>query len=386
MVLTERMTAVPGPAKAAPAHFDLIGVGFGPSNLALAIALDDVERHTGSGATHHFVEKQDRFTWHGGMLLPDSDMQISFMKDLVSLRNPTSPFTFINYLHVKGRLEAFINQKTFFPSRIEFNDYLSWVAGHFDAQCSYGEEVLSIAPEPLRNGVDSLRVISRNLSGYEVVRRTDNLAIAVGGAPQIPETFRPLAGDARVFHSAHYLARIAGLNLTSAAGTRIAVIGGGQSAAEIVLDLLVRFPKLAVDMIFRGYALKPSDDTPFVNEIFDPEFISFIFSQPESRRRDFLKEFRNTNYAVVDGDLIQKLYGILYQQRVGGPKRLRLQSSSEILAVAAEPGGIALSIKDGIGGTAAVRHYDAVVLATGYERDSCRALLAQVEPYIEDFS
>lgn len=386
MVLTEQKAARPGPVKATAPHFDVIGVGFGPSNLALAIALDDAIRLNNTDRTYHFVEKQKRFTWHGGMLLPDSDMQISFMKDLVSLRDPTNPFTFINYLHVKGRLEAFINQKTFFPSRIEFNDYLSWVAGCFDEHCSYGEEVVSIAPEPTRTGISSLLVISRSASGNEVLRRTDNLAIAVGGAPHIPTTFQPIAGEARVFHSAHYLERIGNLNLENSAGGRVAVIGGGQSAAEIVLDLLDRFPLLEVEMIFRGYALKPSDDTPFVNEIFDPDFISFIFSQPEARRRDFLKEFRNTNYAVVDGDLIQKLYAILYQQRIRGPKRLSLRCSSEILQATAETGGIALSIGNRIAGISDTGRYDAVVLATGYQRDTCRNLLASVEPYIEDFS
>ncbi|NOJ47631.1 lysine N(6)-hydroxylase/L-ornithine N(5)-oxygenase family protein [Bradyrhizobium sp. WSM 1744] len=43
----------------------------------------------------------------GGMLLPGSDMQISFLKDLVSLRDPTSPFTFLNYLHKRGRFAGF---------------------------------------------------------------------------------------------------------------------------------------------------------------------------------------------------------------------------------------------------------------------------------------
>ncbi|WP_283812081.1 SidA/IucD/PvdA family monooxygenase [Bradyrhizobium archetypum] len=41
------------------------------------------------------------------MLLPGSDMQISFLKDLVSLRDPTSPFTFLNYLHKRGRFAGF---------------------------------------------------------------------------------------------------------------------------------------------------------------------------------------------------------------------------------------------------------------------------------------
>jgi L-ornithine N5-oxygenase len=84
--------------------YDILGIGFGPSNLALAIALDEEVRFLERKPRMRFLDRQADFTWHGGMLLPDSHMQISFLKDLVSLRDPTSPFSFVNYLHKKGRL------------------------------------------------------------------------------------------------------------------------------------------------------------------------------------------------------------------------------------------------------------------------------------------
>jgi L-ornithine N5-oxygenase len=74
----------------------LIGIGFGPSNIALAIALK--ERESASGSLQPvFIEKQPRFAWHRDMLLEQAHMQVSFLKDLATLRNPTSRFTFINY-------------------------------------------------------------------------------------------------------------------------------------------------------------------------------------------------------------------------------------------------------------------------------------------------
>jgi L-ornithine N5-oxygenase len=90
-----------------------------------------------------------------------SELQISFLKDLVTLRNPTSPYSFVNYLKAHGRLVDFINLGTFYPCRMEFNDYLRWVAGQF-------------RPRPLRRRsadhravlhnqqVEALRVISRD--------------------------------------------------------------------------------------------------------------------------------------------------------------------------------------------------------------------------------
>src|SRR5688572_29294308 len=92
---------------------DIVGVGFGPSNLALAIAAAESAAPVGAV----FLERQETFGWHRGMLLDDATMQVSFMKDLVTLRNPASRFSFLCYLHSRGRLIDFINHKSLFPLR-----------------------------------------------------------------------------------------------------------------------------------------------------------------------------------------------------------------------------------------------------------------------------
>ena len=65
---------------------------------------------------------------------------------------------------------------------------------------------------------------------------------------------------------------------------KVAVVGGGQSAAEVVIDLRSKlqdmFPSVRnedgaptrheIDLIISRGSLKPSDDSPFSNEIFDP--------------------------------------------------------------------------------------------------------------------
>ncbi len=81
---------------------DVIGVGFGPSNLAFAVAVEERQCSVSRPLSTLFLEKQDNFVWHQDMLLPGSKMQISFLKDLVTLRNPHSRHTFISYLHEKG--------------------------------------------------------------------------------------------------------------------------------------------------------------------------------------------------------------------------------------------------------------------------------------------
>ncbi|MFG3592243.1 lysine N(6)-hydroxylase/L-ornithine N(5)-oxygenase family protein [Bradyrhizobium sp. RDI18] len=362
---------------------DVIGVGFGPSNLALAIALDESARRSRLKCAALFVEKQPQFTWHGGMLLPGSDMQISFLKDLVSLRDPTSPFTFVNYLHKRGRLQDFINCRTFYPSRIEFNDYLRWVAAQFKSQAAYGETIVAIEPVTVGQSVTSLRVRSRTLAGGETVRLARNLVVAVGGRPYIPQVFAEIADDPRLLHSSRYLDTVEDIGLGGKAA-RVAVVGGGQSATEVTVDLRGRFPDASIDLIFRGHALKPSDSSPFVNEIFNPGYTDFIYAQPAERRDAIVRNFRNTNYAVVDADLLDQLYRLLYQQRVSGTTGIALHPRSEITSIDAAPEGIEIGTVDKFGGAKRRSTYDAVILATGYDRETPHAFLEPIQRYIRD--
>src|SRR5450830_1374056 len=132
-------------AIASPAVHDLIGIGFGPSNLALAIALQEREKAQGK-LDVLFLDKQADYRWHGNTLVTQSELQISFLKDLVTLRNPTSPYSFVNYLKAHNHLVDFINLGTFYPCRMEFNDYLRWVAESFTRQSAYGQTVTAVEP------------------------------------------------------------------------------------------------------------------------------------------------------------------------------------------------------------------------------------------------
>src|SRR5215217_2676111 len=128
--------------------YDVVGVGFGPSNLALGIALTEhnAKADAQGTVTAHFLERQVKFGWHRGMLIDNATMQVSFLKDLVTMRNPVSEFSFLAYLHSKDRLVDFINHKNLFPLRIEFHDYFEWAAAKVDDLVSYGTEVLSVRP------------------------------------------------------------------------------------------------------------------------------------------------------------------------------------------------------------------------------------------------
>ncbi len=354
--------------------FDMIGIGFGPSNIALAIALDEAKHFNTSHFSYCFVERQEAFSWHPGMLIPSSDMQISFIKDLVSLRNPMSPFTFINYLRQCNRLEAFINRKTFFPSRIEFNDYLRWVAKHFSDQCHYGENVSYISPEYNNSKIDSLQVFTHDKEGREIVRRAKSLVLGMGGMPYVPSLFSQ-ANDDRIIHSSNYLHAIPFHNNHLDKPFSIAVIGAGQSAAEILLDLYEKFPRANIDLIMRGSALKPSEDGSSINTIFDPTYIDYFYSQSAEVRKCLLQEFRHTNYAAVDSDLIEKINTIIYEQEVVGKKRMRLLTNTDIHNVKSCDQHIGLDFFSKKSTQQTRGDYKFIVLATGYTRKNNYHLL-----------
>lgn len=360
---------------------DLIGIGFGPSNIALAITLEE-KKQEGRNVDSFFIEKQPGFAWHANMMLDNAHMQISFLKDLATMRNPSSHFTFINYLHQKQRLQDFINLKTFFPSRHEFNDYLAWAASHFNNRCAYGEEVFEVLPEKRNDQVILLRVRSRNANGIIHERFARNLIVSVGGIPRIPECFRPLRDDPRVFHSNTYLREIA----RHENARRIAVVGAGQSAAEIFMDLHSRPGAPQVDLIMRARAIKPSDDSPFVNEIFNADFTDFVFNRTEEDRAMLLEEFWHTNYAAPDLVLIEQIFNVFYQQRVTGSRRHRFLRRHEVASVRSLPEGVEIALRDLNVGQEHVATYDAVILATGYRRDHHRSLLDPLSPYMGNFA
>lgn len=359
---------------------DLIGIGFGPSNIALAIALEEQD-NSGQQRDAFFIERQPTFAWHPHMLLDHAHMQISFLKDLVTPRNPGSRYSFLNYLHEKGRLQDFINLQTFFPSRHEFNDYLSWAAANFDDRCAYGEDVFEVLPETQDGEVTHLRVRSRDQDHNIHERLTRSLVIGVGGAANIPPCFAGLKNDPRVFHSSHYLRELE----RQVSPKRIAVIGAGQSAAEIFLDLHGR-EGTQVDLISRAWAFKPSDDSPFVNEIFNPEYTDYVFNNPTGQREALLHEYKSTNYSAPDLALIQQIYDVFYQQKVTGEQRHRFRRRHEVEHSDAQEDGIRLHVRDLDSGHSDVTRYDAVVLATGYVRDTHKALLAPVAEYLPEFA
>ncbi|MCF7549508.1 lysine N(6)-hydroxylase/L-ornithine N(5)-oxygenase family protein [Pseudonocardia sp. WMMC193] len=357
--------------------FDVVGVGFGPSNLAIAIALREWNQRQGApGLTARFLERQPRFGWHRGMLLEDATMQVSFLKDLATLRNPTSDFSFLAYLASRGRLVDFINYGTAFPTRIEFHDYLEWAADRVADDVDYGVEVVEVSrgPSAWSHGpAEYLDVVAAHADGRVERLRARNVVLATGLRPHLPEGAR--LGD-RVWHNRELVQRVDGLR--SADPERFVVVGAGQSAAETAEYLHRSFPSAQVCAVFARYGYSPADDSPFANRVFDPKGVDDFFAAEEDAKRLILDYHANTNYSVVDPDLIERLYRSHYHEKIAGTERLRFLNLSRVRDVRDGPDGVEVAVESLVDGARETLSADALVYATGYRSTDPAALLGDL--------
>jgi L-ornithine N5-monooxygenase len=358
---------------------DVLGIGFGPSNLALAIVLAEQERRAGAPPPVRaaFVERQDRFGWHRGMLIDGADLQVSFLKDLVTLRDPTSDFSFVCFLHQAGRLPAFINQKNMYPSRVEFNAYLSWAADRLRHLVTYGIEVTDARPVLEDGDVRYIDVLGRRTAdGTRVSYRARNVVVAAGLEPFLP----PEAPQSpRAWHSAELLHRLRAIPAETEA--TFVVVGAGQSAAEVVEYLHRQYTGARVYSVFARYGYSPADDSQFVNGIFDPDTVDLYFRSPDEVKQLFFDYHANTNYSAVDADLIAALSRRVYEEEVVGQQRLIMRNLSRVAEVHETGAGLNVRLMYLPDRSITSVRADWLIYATGYRPRNPLSVLGEVGSY-----
>ncbi|MFI6084275.1 lysine N(6)-hydroxylase/L-ornithine N(5)-oxygenase family protein [Streptomyces sp. NPDC051217] len=360
--------------------YDVVGIGFGPSNLSLAIALEEYRANgLGNEISALFLERQSSFGWHRNMLLPSATMQISFLKDLVTFRNPTSSFSFIAYLHASGRLPQFVNNQDFFPTRQEFHQYLEWAQAQVADRIEYGSEVTSIQLPPGADPQhsDRLRLEVADATGrVNRVVEARNVMISTGLVPSMPEGTER---DERVWHSSEFLEKYRRMNPEEL--RRVAVVGAGQSAAEITRFLYDELPHAQVCSVIPSYGYSVADDTPFANQIFDPAAVDDYYFGTEQTREAFWRYHRNTNYSVVDDEVIRDLYRRSYDDEVRGVRRLQFLNLTRVTGVKRAGAETRVSLQVGPDGEVRELDFDALVCATGYNTMKPTELLGDLDRY-----
>jgi len=360
--------------------YDVVGIGFGPSNLSLAIALEEFGASgPENGISSLFLERQSSFGWHRNMLLPSATMQISFLKDLVTFRNPTSSFSFVAYLHASGRLPQFVNNQDFFPTRQEFHQYLEGAHARVADHIVYGSEVTSIRRQPGAAPELSDRLLlevadTAGRPGRVVEAR--NVVISTGLVPSMPEGTER---DERVWHSSEFLEKYRRTDPGEL--RRVAVAGAGQSAAEIARFLYDELPHAEVCAIVPSYGYSVADDTPFANQVFDRGAVDEYYFGTEQTRDAFWRYHRNTNYSVVDDEVIRDLYRRSYDDDVRGVSRLQFLNLTRVTGVKRAGAETRVSLQEGSDGEVRELDFDLLVCATGYNAMEPTALLGDLDRY-----
>jgi len=322
---------------------DAVGVGAGPLNLSLAALLAP------TGFTARFFDKNADFEWHPGLLFPEAVIQVSYLKDLVTLVDPGSQYSFLAFLRAHKRLYRFINRSQ--PvSRMEFNQYLQWVAARLP-NVEFGAEVREVAIDDQQFSVQ----VDRRMV------HTKNLVLGTGLVPNIPPWADPFVGD-HVFHSNDYL-----LHPTDVTGRIVAVVGGGQSGAEVVSHLLLDLQHLPAQLVWISHRpnFLPLDESPFTNELFNPNYSDYFFGLTPEQRDILLAEQRLASDGISQG-LLQRIYDRLYDLEFLEPagRRVRLLPGHEVVGMQHTSVGCDLALRDRWGTSRTVRA-DMIVLGTG---------------------
>src|SRR5699024_6340243 len=115
----------------------------------------------------------------------------------------------------------------------------------------------------------------------------------------------------------------------SGPGTRpkvVTVLGSGQSAAEIVLDLLRCLPDDDhLVWLTRAERFFPLEYTKLTLEMTSPEYIDFFHALPTASR-DNTSAGQNGLYKGIDADLINEIHEHLYQRSVHRETRVHLRT------------------------------------------------------------
>lgn len=342
---------------------ELLAIGAGPANLALAVALEELAP-ADLAENSLVIERGPAVEWQSGLLLPWAKSQVSFVKDLVTLRDPTSRFSFLSYLHDAGRLNEFTNMGSFLPYRLEISGYLAWVAEQLArVRVEVNRECVAIDPQRGPGGAVT-GWLTRLADGSTIASRY--LVLGIGREPYIPQVFADLPGN-RVVHSSQYRYRLA--ELSRDVPYRVAVVGGAQSAAEMFRALAQDLPHCDLTFIIRGIGLRTPELTKFTNQLYYASFVDEFYATPPEGREQLLREMKRTNYASTMPDLLEALYTDLYLDRLTGAQHRRIMSMTQVTGAREVDDEVVLGLTDTRTGAVSTLARDLVFLGTGYRRE-----------------
>jgi lysine N6-hydroxylase len=338
-------------------QYDLVGVGIGPFNLSLAALLTNVP-----SLKSCFIDRSSHFVWHPGMLFSQATIQVSHLYDLVTMVDPTNPYSFLSYLADNHRLYRFANSKFTRVMRKEFSDYYSWASKQLP-NLVFGEEVTSIDFEQ-----QHFHVKTRNQ-----YMQAANLVLGAGLIPYVPHFARQHLGR-NIFHCHDFMA-----HAHTWKNKRVVVVGGGQSGAEIFSAILSDDNNLPheISWISRRNSFLPMDETPFTNEIYTPTHTESFYQQSPLQKKQLIQE-QMLSSDGISSELLDSIYRRLYILEClnGYCNRIKLMPRHSLSAM---PDSTHLRVQNIHTNRQIVMSADIVIFCTGYrwQLPECMSSLKQ---------
>ncbi|HEX7064083.1 MAG TPA: SidA/IucD/PvdA family monooxygenase [Bacillales bacterium] len=338
--------------------YDLIGVGAGPFNLGLACLLEKVPE-----VDALFFEQKEQFDWHPGMLIEGTRLQVPFLADLVTMADPTNPFSYLNYLKEHNRLYHFYFLQRMEMPRNEYNHYCQWAANQLE-NCLFGHEVVNVQYHQDQEYFE----VKAHDHETGTIRSSfgRHLVLGVGTVPFIPESFQGYPAK-DVFHTSEFLDH----QERCRDAESITIVGSGQSAAEVFRGLLKEREKCgySLDWMTRSKSYFPMEETKLSLEHFSPDYVNYFYSLPQEKR-DEIFPTQDLLYKGISAHTINDIYNLLYEQTVAGKNpdvRLRPLTKVNGIQGNSDEGTYTLNCTQWQKEVDFTHESEVVIVATGYK-------------------
>lgn len=328
--------------------YDIIGIGIGPFNLGLAVLCASVPN-----LNCLFIDSNDSFNWHPGLLLPGTRLQVPFYADLATLADPQNPFTYMAFLKSQQRLFRFAISEHYFVTRQDYNKYCRWAAARLTSLlfgCSCTE---------IRRDETNDQYVVNTTAGIFYAK---HLVIGVGTVPSIPE-FATNIHHPLIQHSSGYLF----IKEQICTRKSITLVGSGQSAAEIFFDLLQTYTGECY-WFTRSSRFFPMEYSRLTLEMTSPDYIDHFYSLHPVVKQKVLAE-QTALYKGINFSLINDIYDTLHSKQLQGNLSFHLHPNCDLKKIyAKKPLGLVFHHQEKQ--QSFPHRTEALILATGYKQ--CR--------------
>jgi L-ornithine N5-oxygenase len=365
-----------------PVDYDVVCIGFGTKGLAFSTVLAD---HDPSQKVL-VVERDAQFNGDLGFASTESSAGSSFLRDLITLRNPRSEYTFVNFLHQTNLLIAFTNASQLITSRQLTARYMTWVAEKIQrlGWVAFNKEAVNIKPTKIAaDGQVSRWTVDLRANGNGAASKITcrRLIVATGAQSRLPESLAspkltssvlPLSQSAELIKRVHDADR----------PLNIAIVGADQESVELFEHLIAAPGQHRATMILAGSALRVEDGTPFTQEMVDGASNTTLHHLPPEVRQRMLATSVAAEFPTVDLHTLEALYISLYSQQVQQPDktqhRFNMRPHTRISGAQLEQGKVQLTASDvrSHANSKLPELYDIVIAATEREALPGKPLLA----------